>query len=310
MFARNARHSVLFAVFFVFFVTGYLANSMRAADTGAHQVASTQPQVKLETAPLTADPLHMEAALDEPKAAPTATRDVRIVINLPACQLDYLENGKIVKSYPIAIAAKKYAMPMGARSASHIIYNPRWTPPPSDWARKERPYGPGEKGNPLGRVKIPMGGYYLIHGGGDRSVGRAVSHGCIRMRNADVLELARLIIAARALPVSGEQIERAESNTRREYAIKIDPTLPVEIHYRSIQVSNGEIKIHPDIYGRGTNSVQQLKEALASSGIDYDALSMEERLTLLRAVKKGRKSQSFRIGGRETQPAMPISINF
>jgi murein L,D-transpeptidase YcbB/YkuD len=48
----------------------------------------------------------------------------------------------------------------------------------------------------MGRVKIFFSDPdYYIHGTSDEgSLGRAASHGCIRMSNADVVEVARLVM--------------------------------------------------------------------------------------------------------------------
>jgi lipoprotein-anchoring transpeptidase ErfK/SrfK len=222
--------------------------------------------------------------------------DVKIVVNLPAYTLNFIENGKVIKTFPIAIAAPRFAEPLGTRQASHLIWNPSWTPPDSDWARNDRPAAPGSTGNPLGVLKIRIGGNYLIHGGGDKSVGRAASHGCIRMRNADVLELARLIIAARELPITEEQIEKAETQRTKQFGIKIDPEVTVEIDYRPVTVEKGQVEIHPDVYRKGTNNIDSLKKILLASGLRYENLSMEQQLSLVRALrdsKSGRQKVSL-----------------
>jgi lipoprotein-anchoring transpeptidase ErfK/SrfK len=71
--------------------------------------------------------------------------------------------------------------------------NPSWTPPPA--MRRRKPYlpaymPPGPK-NPLGVRAIYLGWTeYRIHGTVDPgSIGRAASSGCIRMHNADVIDL-------------------------------------------------------------------------------------------------------------------------
>ncbi|MCB8838705.1 L,D-transpeptidase [Aurantimonas sp. VKM B-3413] len=71
--------------------------------------------------------------------------------------------------------------------------HPTWVPTPS--MREKNPglpqsVGPGPK-NPLGQRAMNLGWTaYRIHGtNSPRSIGRAASSGCFRMRNADVLDL-------------------------------------------------------------------------------------------------------------------------
>jgi lipoprotein-anchoring transpeptidase ErfK/SrfK len=70
---------------------------------------------------------------------------------------------------------------------------PGWTPPPE--MRKRQPglpkHVPGGPRNPLGARAMYLGStLYRIHGSNEPwSIGRAVSSGCIRMRNEDVIDL-------------------------------------------------------------------------------------------------------------------------
>jgi lipoprotein-anchoring transpeptidase ErfK/SrfK len=70
---------------------------------------------------------------------------------------------------------------------------PGWTPPPA--MRKRRPdlplYMEGGPNNPLGARALYIGStFYRIHGSNEPwTIGQAVSSGCIRMVNEDVIDL-------------------------------------------------------------------------------------------------------------------------
>jgi lipoprotein-anchoring transpeptidase ErfK/SrfK len=71
---------------------------------------------------------------------------------------------------------------------------PAWSPPPD--VRRDNPRLPdvipgGSPQNPMGAAALTLsGGQYAIHGtNAPRSIGGFVSYGCIRMHNADVLDL-------------------------------------------------------------------------------------------------------------------------
>jgi lipoprotein-anchoring transpeptidase ErfK/SrfK len=74
---------------------------------------------------------------------------------------------------------------------------PGWTPPPA--MRKRRPelpaYMEGGPNNPLGARAMYIGStYYRIHGSNEPwTIGQAVSSGCIRMVNEDVIDLYNMV---------------------------------------------------------------------------------------------------------------------
>lgn len=70
-----------------------------------------------------------------------------------------------------------------------IVFDGKIFIPPIGTAQRRIP-------NALGPYKLDLGDGYLIHGTHDYnhdSVGRAVSHGCIRMRNEDITKLYELV---------------------------------------------------------------------------------------------------------------------
>ena len=70
---------------------------------------------------------------------------------------------------------------------------PDWTPPAADAEAPARPAAPHGRrhGNPLGARAMYLGGtLYRIHGSNEpETIGTAVSSGCIRMTNDDVIDL-------------------------------------------------------------------------------------------------------------------------
>jgi lipoprotein-anchoring transpeptidase ErfK/SrfK len=101
-----------------------------------------------------------------------------------------------VKKYTVAVGTKVKPTPLGRFSVSHIVWNPGWVPPKEKWAKGKKPAKPGDPDNPMKVVKIffqePD---YYIHGTDDEdSLGGRASHGCIRMSESDVAELARYLM--------------------------------------------------------------------------------------------------------------------
>lgn|SRR5690606_1262676 len=70
-----------------------------------------------------------------------------------------------------------------------IIFDDKIFIPPLDSAQRRVP-------NALGTHKLDLGDGYMIHGThiyNENSIGRAVSHGCIRMRNKDIAKLYEMV---------------------------------------------------------------------------------------------------------------------
>src|SRR6266705_1191486 len=105
------------------------------------------------------------------KQAPNAIpADSRIVVNIPAFRMDVFDGGRLTKTYRVGIGYPQFPLPTGLRKANTIIFNPTWTPPDEPWVAKMNVTAgekieAGSKLNPLGPIKIPIGGPSLIHGG-------------------------------------------------------------------------------------------------------------------------------------------------
>lgn len=116
-------------------------------------------------------------------------------VDLSERTLRVIQDGEVVESYNVAVGTRKHPTPTGTFRTGRIIWNPRWVPPPSEWARRLKPRSPGDPRNPMQGVKIYFREpWYFIHGTNDpASIGSAASHGCIRMRTNEAKALARRI---------------------------------------------------------------------------------------------------------------------
>lgn len=102
---------------------------------------------------------------------------------------------KRVKTYDVAIGAKGYETPPGMYFVQAKVRKPAWLVPPSDWAPKEMwntivPYG--DINNPFDGpfIAFDQKNGYGLHGTKNvPSIGTAASHGCIRMKPEDALDL-------------------------------------------------------------------------------------------------------------------------
>jgi lipoprotein-anchoring transpeptidase ErfK/SrfK len=117
----------------------------------------------------------------------------QIIVSFGDRRLYYITQPGQALSYPIAIPREQSRW-QGVTSVSDKRVNPSWTPTPTMMA--ENPRLPrwvpgGHPMNPLGVRALYLGASaYRIHGtDAPWTIGTAVSKGCIRMYNQDVLDL-------------------------------------------------------------------------------------------------------------------------
>jgi lipoprotein-anchoring transpeptidase ErfK/SrfK len=120
---------------------------------------------------------------------------LKLVVSLSDRDLQVIEDGDVVQTYGVAVGRPSHPTPTGTFYTGDIVWNPSWTPPPSDWARNKSYEPPGSPSNPMQGVKIYFKApYYYIHGtNAPGSIGEAASHGCIRMTAEDAVALAHRI---------------------------------------------------------------------------------------------------------------------
>ncbi|PYE28742.1 lipoprotein-anchoring transpeptidase ErfK/SrfK [Rhizobium sp. PP-CC-3A-592] len=180
---------------------GFSALLAGCADTGSlarlNYAALPEERFPLPAVPL--DQIEPELRRQEVAYA-SAYAPGTIVVDTPARRLYYvLENGRAMR-YGIGVGREGYALAGNAYIGRKAEW-PSWTPTPNmirrDPGRNLKYAGglPGGPNNPLGARAI-----YLYRGGNDtmfrihgtnqpRSIGHAMSSGCVRMLNHDVVDL-------------------------------------------------------------------------------------------------------------------------
>jgi lipoprotein-anchoring transpeptidase ErfK/SrfK len=156
---------------------------------------------------------------------------LRLRVDLSERRLYIEEQGSVVRSYPVAIGKPNHPTPRGSYAVRRVIWNPRWVPPNSEWARGKQPREPGDPRNPMGKVKAffrePT---YYIHGTDDESsIGKAASHGCVRMRNTDIIELSRYLVEHGGAPIEPGMIQSILNRARQQHEVRLSRPVPIRI---------------------------------------------------------------------------------
>jgi lipoprotein-anchoring transpeptidase ErfK/SrfK len=221
--------------------------------------------------------------LKGPNAIP---KDTRIIVNIPAFRMDVFQNGTLLRSYKIGIGYQQYPLPTGFRKAEQIIFNPTWTQPDEPWASD--PGGitaAGAAGNPLGPIKIPIGGANLIHGGKSLAkIGTFASHGCVGLTNDEVRDFVRTLAEATKIELTDDAIAGYLKHRTRTQVTKLPKAVPVELRYETIVIQDGQLHVYRDVYNKNTNTEVNLRAVLEANGTSFDKLTEAEKTQALDAV--------------------------
>jgi lipoprotein-anchoring transpeptidase ErfK/SrfK len=265
---------------------------------------------KGDTSGAAADSVQM---LKGPNAVPS---DTRVVVNIPAYRMDLFRDGSLMKSYKVGIGYPEFPLPQGLRKAQQIIFNPTWTPPDSPWVAKMKNVTAGEtvkagdKDNPLGPIKIPIGLPSLIHGGkSPAKIGKFASHGCVGLTNAQIKDFATQLAQASNTEGVSSKINSYLADKEKTQTVKLNQTVPVELRYETIVLEDGKLHIYKDVYAQDTNTEENLRSVLEANGLKLEDLSEQQRTQILNALKSPvKKEVVVDLGNRKGYPA-PVKLS-
>jgi lipoprotein-anchoring transpeptidase ErfK/SrfK len=177
------------------------------------------------------EPASSGEGFTSPASEPAADAQLSLEARLSDRFLFVLLGDSVAHVYPIAIGKAGHPTPTGTFSIRRMIWNPRWVPPDSPWARGKRATPPGARNNPMQGVKIffrePT---YYIHGTNDEaSIGHAASHGCIRMTAEDAAHVARWLMEHGGQPRPEGWYQRVRRAVTREHVVQLSDPIQLVI---------------------------------------------------------------------------------
>ncbi|CAN5828360.1 hypothetical protein BH23GEM9_BH23GEM9_37350 [soil metagenome] len=234
------------------------------------------------TTGMTAD----RTAAGDDVALSTSDDGLHLVLNVAGNWLYVYENGERTHTYSVSVGLPGYETPKGEYTIRDVIWNPWWHPPNSTWARGRTAEAPGSPTNPMGRVKLHFAPLLYIHGTPEaEALGYPASRGCVRMRNADVIELTRLIHSYASPRVGEELLAQLEKSPTMTRTIRLQQPIRFTANYEVATVENGYLIIYPDIYGlMKAELIDQVEHTLEQHGVNLRRVNREH---LDRLVEKG-----------------------
>jgi hypothetical protein len=122
-----------------------------------------------------------------------------IVVSLQDRKLALLENGQVKRVYTVAVGKPSTPSPEGTFTIERRVANPTYH-------HDGKTVLPGP-GNPVGTrwMGLSKSGYGIHGTNAPRSIGKAASHGCIRMAKADLEEFFQLVSVGDTVRLVGQR---------------------------------------------------------------------------------------------------------
>jgi len=185
----------------------------------------------------------MTVAKGSPAVSPV---ERRILVSLEDRKLALLENGDVKKIYTVAVGKPSTPSPVGSFVIERRVANPTYS-------HKGQRVEPGP-GNPVGTrwMGLNVRGYGIHGTNAPKSIGKAASHGCIRMSKADLEELFDLVRA-------GDEVEIVGQRNEETALLFAAPTLS-EPSVANLQTAQAIVPAPADTHAAASNEVVSIAQ--------------------------------------------------
>jgi lipoprotein-anchoring transpeptidase ErfK/SrfK len=171
-----------------------------------------------------------------PSASPASHHVKRqIVVSVPDRKLAVTEGGAVLRVFPVAVGSDQTPSPTGSYEIAKRLERPTFYHP-------GQVIPPGEN-NPLGPrwIGLNVKGYGIHGTNVPSSVGKAASHGCIRLRNRDVVQLYAMVEVGDMVEIHGERDETIAALFGGEVEVGTDAVIEVaEQHPAGSEPAGGQ----------------------------------------------------------------------
>ncbi|HEU0016426.1 MAG TPA: L,D-transpeptidase [Longimicrobium sp.] len=183
-----------------------------------------------------ADPAATTAQQPAAPAQPAPTPpppppDLRLEVDVGERELRVYRNDQLEATHPVAVGMPEWPTKTGEWTIGQVVFNPRWTPPEDEeWAKDEEVKEPGAADNPLGRAQLVYDAPRSIHGTNEpESLGKAESHGSIRVANDVAERLARMVMESGGARRDESFFSQVRRNRRERVEVAIPNPVPIRV---------------------------------------------------------------------------------
>jgi lipoprotein-anchoring transpeptidase ErfK/SrfK len=165
------------------------------------------------------------------KSDSLSSSTMRLEVNLATRTLTVFDHDKAVATHRVAVGSPEWPTKTGDWNVKQVVWNPEWIPPDETWAEQRTPKKPGAPDNPLGRAQLVYDPPRTIHGTNEpASIGKAVSHGSIRLPNAVVTRLARQLMEATGAGKDDAWYDRVQQNRTEKVVVDLPQRVPIRVY--------------------------------------------------------------------------------
>lgn len=202
---------------------------VKDGDDAGPQGASAQPQDGVQAQP--GATAQQPAAPAQPAPPPMPPPDLRLEVNVAERELYVYRNDERIATHPVAVGTSEWPTRTGEWTINQVVFNPRWTPPKEEsWAKDEEVSEPGDPENPLGVAQLVYDAPRSIHGTNEpESLGKAQSHGSIRIANDVVRRLARQVMESGGARRDDAFFQQVQSNRTERVEVPIPNPIPIRV---------------------------------------------------------------------------------
>jgi lipoprotein-anchoring transpeptidase ErfK/SrfK len=211
-------------------VRSYYALALAAAVIGCTVDDATEEETPAP-APVSQPAATPAPATPTMPAGPDSLAGLHFIVDISDRKLYVLSAQDTLRTEDVAVGTQKHPTPTGEWTINRVDWNPDWTPPPGEeWTEDKEPQPPGSPENPMGRARLVFQPPYTIHGTKERqSLGKAASHGSIRVANEVVVQLGRMIMAAGGAPKPESFFQEVQANRKEMHKVDIPRPIPIRV---------------------------------------------------------------------------------
>jgi murein L,D-transpeptidase YcbB/YkuD len=158
-------------------------------------------------------------------------QNLRFEVDISDRKLRVFNGDQLTATHDVAVGTEKWPTPTGAWEFHRVDLNPEWNPPKDEeWAKDEERQAPGSENNPMGRARLVYRMPNTVHGTSDlNSLGKASSHGSIRVSNEVALQLAEMLLKAGGSWEGQQWFEQMKQNRTEEYQVRLEQRIPIKV---------------------------------------------------------------------------------
>ncbi len=205
-----------------------------AGDTAGATTATTgTPAAPTPTATVAPPTTAAESLAQSMTGSGATTRmlsEMRLEVDTKARQLHVYRGDQRIASHPVAVGSPEWPTKTGEWYVTQVVFNPEWIPPDESWAEQRERREPGDPKNPLGRAQLIYDPPRTIHGTNEpASIGKAVSHGSIRLSNEVITQLARQAMEEGGAAKDEAWFQRVQANPTQKEIVDLPQQIPIRV---------------------------------------------------------------------------------